>query len=141
MKRCPDCHYIVLDNDIELCPRCVRKSKMINVDNESEEIRAQYMKDYEGYKFVEELLHTKPDNTFDPFITEYDWLKLEEEEKRRKREEEYKKSHPNAVQCPKCGSFSVATVNRGFNIVTGFLGSGSPRNVCQNCGHKWKPGK
>lgn len=45
------------------------------------------------------------------------------------------------ILCPKCKSTSVATVNRGFSIVTGFIGSGSPRNVCQNCGYKWKPGR
>lgn len=42
--------------------------------------------------------------------------------------------------CPKCGSASIATVNRGFSIVWGFLGSGTPMNVCQACGHKFKPG-
>ena len=41
----------------------------------------------------------------------------------------------NVITCPKCGS----TANRGFSIMTGFIGSGSPRNVCQNCGFKWKP--
>lgn len=45
----------------------------------------------------------------------------------------------NTIICPKCGSASISTINRGFNIVTGFLGSGSPRNVCQKCGYKWKP--
>lgn len=45
------------------------------------------------------------------------------------------------VKCPKCGSSSVATVNRGYSVLTGFLGSGKPMNVCQKCGHKWKPGK
>ena len=45
----------------------------------------------------------------------------------------------NAVKCPKCGSTAIATVNRGFSIITGFIGSGSARNVCQKCGHKWDP--
>lgn len=44
-------------------------------------------------------------------------------------------------KCPKCGSQSIATVNRGYSLLTGFLGSGKPMNVCQNCGHKWEPGK
>jgi len=48
-------------------------------------------------------------------------------------------SNTSKVRCPNCGSASIATVNRGFSIWTGFLGSGSPRNVCQKCGHKWKP--
>lgn len=45
----------------------------------------------------------------------------------------------NKPKCPKCGSKSIATTNRGFSVITGFIGSGSPRNVCQNCGYKWKP--
>lgn len=47
----------------------------------------------------------------------------------------------SSVRCPKCGSYSVATTNRGYSLLTGFIGSGSPRNVCQKCGHKWNPGK
>ena len=43
--------------------------------------------------------------------------------------------------CPKCGSTHIATVNRGFSLVWGFIGSGSARNVCQKCGYKWKPGE
>ncbi len=44
------------------------------------------------------------------------------------------------LKCPKCSSTHIATINRGFSIVTGFWGAGSPRNVCQMCGYKWKPG-
>ena len=44
----------------------------------------------------------------------------------------------NQPHCPKCGSTSIATTNRGFSVVTGFIGSGSPRNVCQKCVYKWK---
>ena len=44
-------------------------------------------------------------------------------------------------RCPKCGSTSIGTTTRGFSLVTGFIGSGKPMNVCQNCGHKWKPGR
>lgn len=43
------------------------------------------------------------------------------------------------VRCPKCGSTSIATVNRGYSLLTGFVGSGTPMNVCQKCGYKWKP--
>lgn len=45
------------------------------------------------------------------------------------------------IICPKCGSTTIATTNRGYSLLTGFLGSGSPRNVCQNCGYKWNPAK
>lgn len=45
----------------------------------------------------------------------------------------------NKIICPKCKSSTIATMNRGFSLLTGFIGSSSPRNVCQNCGYKWKP--
>ena len=51
-----------------------------------------------------------------------------------------KQSSQPQIKCPKCGSTSIATVNRGYSFFTGFLGSGKPMNVCQKCGHKWKPG-
>ena len=44
-----------------------------------------------------------------------------------------------ALTCPKCGSTNIQATNRGFSLLTGFVGSGSPRNVCQKCGFKWKP--
>ena len=43
--------------------------------------------------------------------------------------------------CPKCGSTSIATINRGYTLTWGFLGSGKPVNVCQACGFKFKPGQ
>lgn len=45
------------------------------------------------------------------------------------------------IFCPKCGSTRIATVNRGFSLVWGFVGSGNAVNVCQKCGHKFAPGK
>ena len=43
------------------------------------------------------------------------------------------------IKCPKCGSCNIQSTNRGFSLITGFIGSGFPRNVCQKCGFKWKP--
>ncbi len=54
-------------------------------------------------------------------------------------ETQQKEHERNIVKCPKCGSTAIQTVNRGYSLMTGFLGSGSPRNVCQKCGYKWKP--
>ena len=56
----------------------------------------------------------------------------------RKRAEYRAKGIPT---CPKCGSTSIATINRGYSMVSGFIGSGKPVNVCQICGHKWQIGK
>ena len=48
--------------------------------------------------------------------------------------------HTN-VKCPKCGSTNITAGQRGYSLLTGFLGSGSTVNRCANCGYKWKPGK
>lgn len=47
----------------------------------------------------------------------------------------------NQIRCPRCGSTQIGVINRGYSLFSGFLGSGSARNVCQKCGYKWKPGK
>ncbi len=67
----------------------------------------------------------------------YAWLSKREENTKKERDD---KEDEKIVKCPKCGSKSINTVNRGYSMMTGFIGSGSPRNVCQQCGYKWKPG-
>ena len=62
--------------------------------------------------------------------------KVQRETQQRAEEEE-----KNTVRCPKCGSTQIGVTNRGYSLCSGFIGSGSARNVCQNCGYKWKPGK
>lgn len=43
------------------------------------------------------------------------------------------------LACPKCGSSAVAIGERGYSLLTGFIGSGQTMNRCGKCGHKWKP--
>lgn len=45
----------------------------------------------------------------------------------------------NTPKCPKCGSTSITAGQRGYSLLTGFIGSGQTVNRCANCGHKWKP--
>ena len=47
----------------------------------------------------------------------------------------------NQPKCPKCGSTNIGVANRGYSLLTGFIGSGKSMNVCQNCGYKWDPKK
>ena len=42
-------------------------------------------------------------------------------------------------KCPQCGSTSITAGQRGYSLLTGFIGSGQTVNRCANCGHKWKP--
>jgi len=53
-------------------------------------------------------------------------------------EEEYEEPK---IKCPKCGSTNIATGQRGYSLLTGFLGSGKTMNRCGNCGYKWTPNK
>lgn len=50
-----------------------------------------------------------------------------------------RRSGSNVPKCPKCGSTAITAGQRGFNILTGFIGSGATMNRCAQCGHKWKP--
>lgn len=43
------------------------------------------------------------------------------------------------IQCPRCGSTSITTGERGFSLLTGFIGSNKTVNRCAKCGYTWKP--
>lgn len=58
----------------------------------------------------------------------------------KKADEEHENHVKTIIKCPNCGSANIATTNKGYSLITGFIGSGKPMNVCQKCGHKWKPG-
>lgn len=95
---------------------------------------------WERYVFdsgeFDEKLHQE---TVDSVLREENELIIWRQEQDKK-EEEYR-AERYKIRCPKCGSTNISTINRGYSMVTGFIGSGSARNVCQNCGHKWKPGE
>lgn len=37
------------------------------------------------------------------------------------------------VRCPKCGSKEYTLLNKGFSLLTGFIGSGRIKRVCNYC--------
>lgn len=37
------------------------------------------------------------------------------------------------IRCPICGSTEYTLMNRGFSVLTGFLGSGKVKRVCNRC--------
>lgn len=48
--------------------------------------------------------------------------------------------NPNApVMCPRCGSTQVIIGQRGYSMLTGFLGSQKTTNRCGKCGYSWQP--
>lgn len=51
------------------------------------------------------------------------------------------KEDANKVKCPKCGSTNITAGQRGYSVLTGFIGSSKTVNRCANCGHIWKPNR
>lgn len=43
------------------------------------------------------------------------------------------------VMCPRCGSTEITTGQRGYSIISGFVGSGKTTNRCGKCGYSWQP--
>lgn len=49
-------------------------------------------------------------------------------------------TNSNVVRCPRCGSTSVTTEEKGYGLF-GWIGASQKKNLCQKCGHKWWPGR
>lgn len=148
------------DRDMKECYVCGNKNsyKILDLtdqeadDKYKEIIREQHGKEFNKfpapfskyYEYRDELI--RQDYYYGKLDSESDYSSVQ---KRKEREERCKHSKGDptlngysapSVRCPKCGSTSIGTVNRGYSLFSGFVGSGSPRNVCQRCGYKWKPG-
>lgn len=118
--------YLESDAD-NICPICENKLMSSLLDDDEFEILCKYS-NYNS-NFIKSMDDLKRDN-----IVEFESRMVQFRGVQESRVEE-----KDTVRCPKCGSSAIQTVNRGFSFWTGFLGSGSPRNVCQKCGYKWKP--
>jgi hypothetical protein len=136
MKRCPKCHWIVVEDEVTKCPNCVYKTELITIDETIPEYQKEYEEQLAFICVCGEYWH--PDNTYVP-PTDYELRVLQESIDRGRKEQEYKEAHPNAIQCPKCGSFSVSTTARGVSMFWGFIGANKTVNRCGNCGYTWKP--
>lgn len=71
-------------------------------------------------------------------IIEYG-LKLSQFKNQLEQRNQVNQQEQNQVRCPRCGSTNITAGQRGYSLLTGFVGSGSTVNRCANCGHKWKP--
>lgn len=71
-------------------------------------------------------------------IIEYN-LKMSQFRNQVEQQKSNKRQSSNTIHCPKCGSTNITAGQRGYSLVTGFIGSGSTVNRCAKCGYKWKP--
>lgn len=74
-----------------------------------------------------------------------EWKKIREEIEREQsaqriaQRNEQRRISQNTLTCPKCGSSAVTIGERGYSLLTGFIGSSQTMNRCGKCGYKWKP--
>lgn len=132
-KICDNGYMPFLYDTDYICPTCGKKLQDIDITSEDYLTIIEITGDK---NFIQAMIALKKN---DPI--EYQ-LKMSQFKTQLKQQESAKKMEAesrNQIHCPKCNSTAIQTVNRGYSFWTGFLGSGSPRNVCQKCGYKWKP--
>lgn len=139
-EHCKKCHeepfygYIgFVDKDDYECPICQNQMEDTNITIDEYQIIDNISNDV---SFLEAMIDLKKK---DPIEYQLKLNQFKTQVKQQEQDEKSRAEEKNTVHCPKCGSTAIQTVNRGFSFWTGFLGSGSPRNVCQKCGYKWKP--
>lgn len=122
-----------LEEDEDECPFCstkVQPTSMLTDDCEVLAIASNYNRE-----LLEAMIALKEKD-----VIEYE-LKMSQFRNQAQQIEQTKpKRTEKKITCPKCGSTNIISGTRGFTFTTGFLGSGNYRKVCENCGHKWKPG-
>lgn len=128
----PSGYYAFLKENVSHCILKDCGGELQDIDFPAKDL-ADIMNVSESKEFIDAMIHLYQEN-----IIEYE-LKMSQIRTINQSAKQHNQSQSNLPHCPKCGSTAISTVNRGFSIVTGFIGSGSPRNVCQKCGYKWKP--
>lgn len=125
-KVCNKCGGIFMaNNDRTNCVKCTGELIILETNMPSQDIfiLPKISKDPNFIKAMMELHDTD--------IIEYN-LKMSQFKQQVQKED-------NKVHCPKCKCTDIGVANRGYSIITGFIGSGKSMNVCKKCGHKWKP--
>lgn len=119
--------------ETEYCPFC--NTKLIDTGMPIDE----YIEIINLLGFNKELLNAlielRRNNTI-----EYN-LKMLQFRTQVEQQEQSKQESNKTPHCPNCSSTDIGVVNKGYSLLTGFIGSGKPMNVCKNCGFKWDPKK
>lgn len=121
--------------DDHICPKC--KSALEETQIKISEFKIMYDISHDN-SFLEAMI-----DLHDKDIIEYE-LKMSQfrnQANQQKQQKVAQQQESSKVKCPKCGSTDIGVTNRGYSLLTGFIGSGKAMNTCKNCGHKWKPHK
>lgn len=121
-------YYTYLLDFVAECPKKDCGCKLIDIDFPNDDFYV--IRDIsKSIQFLDTMI-----NLYQTDIIEYE-LKMAQFRQQLNQQ----KTESNKASCPKCGCTDIGVANRGFSIVTGFIGSGKSMNVCKKCGHKWKP--
>lgn len=139
LKKCfPDDSYIK-DYENNICPFC--KGQLIDTfltEDDFDEIG-----EYSNYNrdLLLAMIELRKENVIE-FETKMQPFRQDakrREDEAERRTQEYL-AHKDDPKCPKCGSTSITAGQRGYSLLTGFIGSSKTVNRCAKCGFKWKPG-
>lgn len=122
-----------LTDDAKICPDC--QSNLVDIDFPALDLKI-LEKISDSTDFYDAMIKLHDDD-----IIEYE-LKMSQfrsQVEAQEAEAERKKADESKPRCPKCGSTSITAGQKGYSILTGFLGSNKTVNRCSNCGHTWKP--
>lgn len=122
-----------LTDDAKICPDC--QSNLVDIDFPALDLKI-LEKISDSTDFYDAMIKLHNDD-----IIEYE-LKMSQFRSQvevQEAEAERKKVEDSKPRCPKCGSTSITAGQKGYSILTGFLGSNKTVNRCSNCGHTWKP--
>lgn len=134
VKQCLKCKQIIgcckSEDLVHIANNCNGELKTLNISWDELSIIEDISTD-KG--FIEAMIDLKEKD-----IIEYN-LKMSQFKAQLQQQKSSAPQSGSTVHCPRCGSTNITAGQRGYSLLTGFVGSGSTVNRCANCGHKWKP--
>lgn len=138
---CPNCGTIDGGTSIRLkCYECGTPYKSTDVNRNDpikvlELCKREFVEKYVGDTINWDIFNKRDEK----------WQKrLQEDNERDRKKQAKEQARQDAInhpKCPKCGSTAITAGQRGYTLLTGFLGSNKTVNRCANCGYSWKPGR
>lgn len=146
---CPRCGSVFIDKEDEtdfVCESCKHTKRIkTNFDGDA---WANAIKTHTDKEFCRRLQERYAFNSpvfdkelFDKREDEEYAMELADRAAVEQIHKEIQEAESTEVRCPKCGSASITTGQKGFSLLTGFLGSNKTVNRCASCGYSWKPGR
>ena len=89
----------------------------------------------DNFEIVKKMIELKKNDTIEYSINLAQFKEIADN-KRKEQEQEHL-----IPKCPRCGSSSITTGQKGYGLITGFWGSSKTVNRCGSCGHTWQPGR